>query len=126
MDGLIKGAIGAGVFQIASKVINDNGGVAGLVQKFQNSGLGEMANSWIGKGENQAVQPEQVQASLGPDQLNQLAAQLGIPASELAGHLAKVIPQVVDKLTPEGQLPEGPAATAEVSAETVEQVLQSA
>lgn len=84
-----------------------NGGLAGLVQAFQQHGLGEQMRSWIGTGQNLPVSPEQIQAALGSGPLGQIAAQLGMSESQAAGGLADLLPQVIDKLTPNGQLPQG-------------------
>jgi uncharacterized protein YidB (DUF937 family) len=66
--------------------------------------------SWIGTGANQPISAEQVQAALGSDPLQQLAGQLGVSRGEAASGLADLLPQVVDKLRPQGTLPEGGGA----------------
>ena len=83
------------------------GGLAGLVQAFQQQGLGEQMNSWIGTGQNLPISPDQIKAALGSGQLGQIAGQLGMNESQAAGGLADLLPQVIDKLTPNGQLPQG-------------------
>lgn len=80
------------------------GGLGGLVQQFQQGGLGELMNSWIGTGQNLPVSASQLQDVLGSDLLAQFAQQLGLPPDEAAGQLSQLLPQVVDKLTPNGQL----------------------
>jgi uncharacterized protein YidB (DUF937 family) len=84
-----------------------NGGLAGLVQAFQQNGLGEHIASWISTGQNLPISPDQIRAALGSGQLGQIAAQLGMNESQAAGGLADLLPQVIDKLTPNGQLPQG-------------------
>ncbi len=84
-----------------------NGGLAGLVQAFQQNGLGEQMNSWISTGQNLPISPDQIKAALGSGQLGQIAGQLGMNESQAAGGLADLLPQVIDKLTPNGQLPQG-------------------
>lgn len=86
---------------------NHPGGLQGLLGQFQEKGLGDQVASWIGTGQNQPIGGEQVRAALGPDQLQQLAGQLGLSHGEAAEGLAGLLPQVVDKLSPEGSLPEG-------------------
>ncbi len=83
------------------------GGLSGLVQSFQNGGLGEIAKSWVSTGQNLPISAEQIQSVLGNEQLQSLASQLGIDTSQLSGHLAELLPQIVDKLTPNGTIPEG-------------------
>ena len=81
------------------------GGLGGLLEKFQQGGLGNVTNSWIGSGQNQPVSPNQVGSALGPDIIKTLAQQSGLSEDELTKQLSKVLPGVVDKLTPNGRLP---------------------
>lgn len=83
------------------------GGLAGLVEKMQGSGLGEVAASWVGTGQNLPISPEQLGGVLGQENLAGLAGQLGLNQGELLGQLSQVLPQLVDKLTPQGQIPAG-------------------
>jgi len=83
------------------------GGLAELMQKFQAAGMGDQVNSWVGSGQNLPVSAEQLQAVLGGGQLQNIAAQLGVSPEQASGSLAELLPQVVDKLTPDGQLPQG-------------------
>ena len=83
------------------------GGLGGLLEKFQQGGLGEVAASWVGTGPNQPVSGDQIAEVLGGDTLGALAQQLGLGHGDLAGQLAQVLPQVVDQLTPNGQAPQG-------------------
>ena len=83
------------------------GGLAGLVNKMQQSGLGDVANSWVGTGENQAIAPDQLGNVLGGDMISGLSKQLGMNQGDLLGQLSQMLPQVVDKLTPNGQVPQG-------------------
>jgi uncharacterized protein YidB (DUF937 family) len=85
------------------------GGLLALVQQFQQGGLGEVVQSWVGSGANLPISAEQLQSVLGGGTLGQLAQQAGLDQGALAGQLAQLLPQVVDKLTPGGQLPEGGA-----------------
>lgn len=83
------------------------GGLAGLVAKMQQSGLGDVANSWVGTGENQAIAPDQLGQVLGGDMISGLTKQLGMNQGDLLGQLSQMLPQVVDKLTPNGRVPQG-------------------
>jgi uncharacterized protein YidB (DUF937 family) len=82
------------------------GGLAGLVEKFQQGGLGEIASSWVGTGQNLPVSPDQLGGVLGQDTVSDMASQLGMGHGDLLGQLSQLLPQVVDKLTPNGQLPQ--------------------
>ena len=88
------------------------GGLGGLVEKFSQAGLGDVIGSWIGKGENAAVSGEQLHAALGGDALSGIAGKLGISVAALMPLLVTMLPTLIDKLTPNGQLavtPEGEA-----------------
>lgn len=88
-------------------IANPNGGgLAGLLQQFQAGGLGHLADSWVGKGQNLPISPEQIQSVLGSEWVRQMAAKVGIAPDALSGHLANVLPQLVDKVTPEGTVPD--------------------
>lgn len=81
------------------------GGLGGLVAQFQQAGLGDVLSSWIGTGQNREVSGEQLTQVFGQDQLSQLGAQLGMDGSGLAGELSRILPGLVDQMTPQGQLP---------------------
>ncbi len=102
LDGLIGGAVGAEMVTVVNSLIEKHGGLKGLADQFQKEGLGPTIQSWIGKGENKPISPEQVNKALGSDTVQQLAAKLGIPPDELASKLAGILPTAVDKLTPNG------------------------
>jgi uncharacterized protein YidB (DUF937 family) len=82
------------------------GGLAGLIQSFQKNGMGEIVNSWVGTGKNLPISPAQVQQGLGGDLLKQLAAQAGLSSEAASGQLANFLPGLIDKLTPDGKLPD--------------------
>ena len=81
------------------------GGLDGLINQFNKNGLGDVINSWIGTGQNQAISPTQLREVLGRKTVNDLSRQAGAPRDELLSQLAKYLPGVIDKLTPNGQLP---------------------
>ncbi|MDA8128263.1 MAG: YidB family protein [Betaproteobacteria bacterium] len=85
----------------------ETGGLSGLVQSFQKGGLGEVINSWVSTGQNLPISSEQIQSILGSEQVSQIAGKLGISPEEASGKLAEFLPQIVDKLTPNGSVPEG-------------------
>jgi uncharacterized protein YidB (DUF937 family) len=80
------------------------GGLAGLVQQFQQAGLGQQVQSWVGHGQNEPVNGEQVQQALGP-QLDGIAAKTGLPVAALVGMLTQALPTIIDQMTPHGRLP---------------------
>jgi uncharacterized protein YidB (DUF937 family) len=83
----------------------ESGGLSGLVEKISAGGLGEQVASWISTGENLPISAEQIQAVLGSSVVQDLATRFGINTNDVAGTLSSLLPQVVDKLTPDGQVP---------------------
>lgn len=83
------------------------GGLSGLVQAFQKNGLGEIVNSWVSTGRNLPVTPSQVEQGLGSDLLSQLANKAGLSSNETSSQLAGLLPDLVDKLTPNGKIEAG-------------------
>jgi uncharacterized protein YidB (DUF937 family) len=81
------------------------GGLSGLVERFQQAGLGDVIGSWVGTGRNLPISGEQIRQALGNDRLQQISEETGLPPEETAEHLSGVLPEAVDKLTPEGQVP---------------------
>ena len=82
------------------------GGLQGLIQTFKEKGLGDAVSSWISTGENQPVSGEQIQHALGGNLIQQIAEELGSSKSEVSGSLANLLPEIINKLTPNGSLPE--------------------
>jgi uncharacterized protein YidB (DUF937 family) len=104
-DGVLGGVVGAGMVSVVNGIIEQHGGVQGLVNEFERNGLGQTVRSWVGTGPNQPVSPTDVHRVLGPDLLQQLAAKTGLPVQELTEKLSQVLPQAVDHLTPDGNIP---------------------
>lgn len=117
------GASGGGIGSLISMVANNpqlmqavsgmlsndgtQGGLGGLVAKFQQAGLGDVVRSWIGNGQNQPVSGEQLTNVLGADTIIGLAEKLGMSQDDAAGQLSNILPGLIDKLTPQGQAPAG-------------------
>jgi len=81
------------------------GGLGGLLNKLQQGGLGNVANSWVGSGQNQPVAPGQLGSALGPSIIKMLAQKSGLSEEEITKQLSQALPGIVDKLTPSGRLP---------------------
>lgn len=82
-----------------------SGGLEGLLQQFSQGGLGNLVASWVGTGNNLPISPEQLEGVLGEDTLAGLAQQLGVSRGEAASQMSQTLPQVIDSLTPNGELP---------------------
>ena len=80
-------------------------GVGNTVQDIERSGHGEIARSWVGRGQNRPISPEKLEAALGEDGIRDLLQQTGMERDELLATLSEHLPRVIDHLTPEGRLP---------------------
>src|SRR5690349_5213450 len=98
-SGDIAGALGG--------LVNSEGGIDGLLGQLRNGGLDEQVSSWVGTGPNQPVNPDQLGSALGPERVNQLSSQTGIDVGSLLPMLAAILPQIINALTPNGQVPSG-------------------
>jgi len=110
--GLLKNVLAGqggqgGMLEIITSLLksSESGGLQGLAETFSDKGLGDVMSSWIGKGENLPISPEQIQQVLGSGQVQQIAEQLGVSPDEASSGLAEMLPKIVDKLSPEGSLP---------------------
>jgi uncharacterized protein YidB (DUF937 family) len=93
----------SGLMSSVSGLLTNSGGIEGLLQKFNGHGLGDLVKGWISTGPNPAATPQQVEQVFGASQLEQIASQTGIDPSQISGHIAQILPQLVDKLTPHGE-----------------------
>jgi uncharacterized protein YidB (DUF937 family) len=100
-------ASGALISQIISMIQNRPGGLAGMLQSFQQGGLGHVFQSWIGTGQNLPLSPDQLHNTLGSDWVSKIVQATGLPQGQVEQHLSTLLPQIVDHLTPSGQLPQG-------------------
>ena len=83
-------------------LIQKHGGVQGLVRQFEKQGLGSVAQSWVGKGENHPISADQLYRALGYNTLQELGTKLGKTPGEVAAKLSVLLPQAVDRLTSKG------------------------
>lgn len=113
-SGAQGGAGGDVLMQVIGSLLQGQGGAGGglgaLLQQLQQGGLAEAAQSWVSSGPNLPVSADQLQSALGADRIGALAQQVGLPVGDLGSQLAQWLPQVVDQLTPGGQLPAGGGA----------------
>jgi uncharacterized protein YidB (DUF937 family) len=107
---LLKGGLGGLLAGGAAGSIL-SGGLGDLLKQFQDSGHGDTANSWVQPGPNRQIAPHDLASALGADQIDSLTSQTGLSRDELLSGLSQYLPEVVDKLTPDGRLPsEGEAS----------------
>jgi uncharacterized protein YidB (DUF937 family) len=80
-------------------------GLGGLIKQFQQKGLGDVVDSWVSTGKNKNVGPDQISVALGGDVVDDLSRRTGLTRDQVVAELAKMLPNVVDNLTPDGRLP---------------------
>ena len=91
-----------GMAQIAMEMFNQHGGIGGVLDKFKEGGLGDVAASWVGKGENMPISADQISSVLGGGAIAEMAAKFGISPEVLSTQIAQHLPTVIDKMTPNG------------------------
>ncbi len=111
--GKVKEAVGGGDNSaLANEVLgllssgSEGGGLQGVIQSFKDKGLGNIMSSWIGTGQNLPISGDQLKTGLGADLLGQLASKIGVSPDIAASKLTEILPGIIDKLTPEGTVPE--------------------
>jgi uncharacterized protein YidB (DUF937 family) len=101
---LLRGGLG-GLLGGAATGSVLNGGLGDLLQRMQQSGYGDRAESWIGRGPNREIMPQDLESALGRDTVQELADQSGRPYMDVLSELSQSLPDAVDQLTPEGRMP---------------------
>ena len=94
------------LLMILLQLLQQNGGLGGLMGRMQQSGMGDQVQSWIGTGQNQSISPDALSQIFGQGQLGQIAQQLGMSQQEAAGGMAQMLPDLVNEMTPQGQIPQ--------------------
>ena len=90
---------------LAFRMLQQNGGLSGVIEKLRGSGLGHQASSWVSTGDNLPVTGDELQQALGSGELAQLATRFGLTPEQASQGLAQVLPEVVNRMTPSGELP---------------------
>lgn len=103
------GSGNAGIMRGIMELLSDRqtGGLGGIIQSFQQRGLGDVVSSWIGKGQNAPITPTQMREGLGTERISKVASTAGVSHDEAAAGLSEHLPKVVDQLTPDGTVPQG-------------------
>lgn len=113
LDGGGQSALVDSIFNLIKNP--ETGGLQGLVQNFKNKGFDDIISSWISTGKNLPVSGDQIENVLGKDQILQIAKKLGSSGEEVSGGLASLLPEIIDKITPKGTLPENDALLQRLS-----------
>lgn len=93
------------LLETVGSLVKGSGGLGGLAETFANSGLGDEISSWIGQGENLPISADQILQVLGSGQIQEIADRMGVSTEEASGGLAEILPQIVDQLSPDGDVP---------------------
>jgi uncharacterized protein YidB (DUF937 family) len=112
LDGLLENVLGIGaqqsqgsMLQVALQVLEQNGGLPGIISKFEHGGMADHVGSWVGTGANMPITGAQLQEILGSGSIGEIAQRLGLSHGDASSGLAQVLPNLIDKLTPTGQIP---------------------
>ena len=103
MSGMLGNSTNPLVHGAMEMIQNQPGGLSGLVQNFEQKGLGGAVQSWVGTGQNLPITADQITHVLGSDAVKNLAAKAGISPDQAGSQLASLLPGIIDKLTPNGQ-----------------------
>ena len=107
LDSILGAAGGGAGGAIGDLLKSHEGGLGGLVAAFEKNGMGDLASSWIAKGANLPISAEQISHVLGSGPIGDIAKKLGVSPEAAAAEVSKLLPQLIDKLTPNGALPTG-------------------
>jgi uncharacterized protein YidB (DUF937 family) len=111
LSGLTGGSGGAGgggmgniLLQLGLSMIQQNGGLGGVLSKFRENGMGAQADSWVGTGQNMNVAPNQLEQIFGSGALSEIANKLGMSQDQAGSAMSQVLPELINQLTPQGQV----------------------
>jgi uncharacterized protein YidB (DUF937 family) len=94
----------------AMSMLQQSGGLGGALDKLRSSGLGAQADSWVGTGANMPISPDQLQQAFGGSALGNIASQLGLSQGHAGSAMAQILPELINQLTPNGQMPDNAGA----------------
>lgn len=100
-----RGLLLAMLLPYAMQWVQRNGGIGAVLERFRQKGFGKQADSWVSTGGNSELRAEEADEVVGGEEISRLAHQLGVPEREVAQGFAEIVPELVDKLSPDGQVP---------------------
>jgi len=104
LTGESGGGTGNILLQLGLSMLQQNGGLGGVLGKFRQAGMGAQADSWVSTGQNMNISPEQLQQVFGSGALSDIAAKLGMSQDQAGSAMSQVLPELVNQLTPQGQV----------------------
>ena len=103
LPGGLGGALGGGLGGLLGGLAGA-GGLEALIEQFRQRGQGDVINSWVGRGENRRIAPNQLEDA-GPEAIDELQERTGMPRDNMLAELSKLLPEAVDQFTPDGRVP---------------------
>jgi len=94
------------LLQLALSLLQKNGGLEGVLSRFRQNGLGQQADSWVSTGQNMNVSTNELQQVFGSSTFRDLASQLGMPDEQVGSTMTQVLPELINRLTPQGNVPD--------------------
>lgn len=102
------------LLQIVLSLLQQNGGLEGVIGKFREAGMGAQADSWVGTGQNMGLSPDQLQQVFGSSTIGDVASKLGVSQDDAGSAMSQILPELINQLTPQGQVtPAGDESIAE-------------
>jgi uncharacterized protein YidB (DUF937 family) len=101
------GGLGDILGQVLGGAAGQGGGLGGLLRQFESVGLGDQARSWVSPGQNQPLAPDALGRVFGADGLAAIARHAGLSERDTSAGLAQLLPEIIDRATPQGQIPDG-------------------
>jgi len=95
---------GSALLQIALLLLQQNGGLEGVLGKFRQAGMGAQADSWVSTGPNMDISPDQLQQVFGSGALGDIASQLGMSQDQAGSNMSQLLPELINQLTPQGRV----------------------
>ncbi|HEX2545688.1 MAG TPA: YidB family protein [Ramlibacter sp.] len=109
---------------LAMRWVQSQGGMNAVMDKFRQKGMHRQAQSWMSTGENEPIDEQAVEQVVGSEELRQMAQRLGVPEQQVAQGFAEIMPEMVDKMTPQGQMPDGADEVLDESTRALEKEIQ--
>jgi uncharacterized protein YidB (DUF937 family) len=109
---------------LAMRWVQRNGGMNAVLDKFRQKGMTRQTQSWVGTGANEGIDEQSVQQVVGQDELREMAQRLGVPEEQVAQAFAEIMPEMVDKLSPQGQVPQEADDVLEEGRQTLEKEIE--
>ncbi len=104
--GMLGKLMGGPLLGIIIGMMRKKGGLGGMLDKFRGAGMEKKADSWVSSGPNEEITPDEVEQAMGRDELERIAKETGLSVEDVRERLAKALPEAVNQVTPDGQLPD--------------------